>query len=40
MAILCGKLSTKATSKTGFYAHGFRLKYGSNLTLSILMIRS
>ena len=38
MAILCGKLSTKAPSKTGFSAHGFRLKYGSNLTLS--MIRS
>ena len=38
VAILCGKLSTKAPSNTGFSAHGFRLKYSSNLTLS--MIRS
>ena len=28
----------KARSKTGFFPHCFRLKYGSNLTLSILMM--
>ena len=39
VAILCGILSTKAPSKTRFSARGFRLKYGFNFTLSILMIR-